>query len=145
MPFPSHWLPSVLTIVEKMDSSENGMNPVTIISLLKEYWPVLNPLSYLLLSGKFIVAMMMISVFDRVETLWEKEKCWLAALLVVRSGGMGLGNLFTAVANHVAPSQVPCHLTVQRIHYTAKSKIIHHQIYKFNKFRDLLLLFLPFL
>ena len=30
---------------------------------------------------KFDVAMMMISVFDRVEkTLWEKRKCWLPAI-----------------------------------------------------------------
>ena len=29
----------------------------------------------------------------------------LCTLLVVRSGGRGHGNLFTAVANHVAPSQ----------------------------------------
>ena len=73
-------------------------------------------------------------------------------LLVVRSGGRGLGNLFTAVVNPVGPSQrlgatrfttavnkfsggrglgndspqpwtsfqVPCHLTLQRIYYTAK-------------------------
>ena len=27
------------------------------------------------------------------------------AILVVRSGGRGLGNLFTGVANHVAPSR----------------------------------------
>ena len=28
-------------------------------------------------------------------------------VLVVRSGGRGLGNLFTAVVNHVAPSRSP--------------------------------------
>ena len=39
--FPSHWLLSHKTIVEKTDSSETGMNPVTmtIISPQKEYWP----------------------------------------------------------------------------------------------------------
>ena len=39
--FPSHWLPSHITIVETMDSNERGMNPVamTIINPRKEYWP----------------------------------------------------------------------------------------------------------
>ena len=38
--FPSYWLLSQLTIVERMDSSERGMNLVamTIINLRKEYW-----------------------------------------------------------------------------------------------------------
>ena len=39
--FPSHWLLSNITIVEKTDSSERGMNPValTINNPRKEYWP----------------------------------------------------------------------------------------------------------
>ena len=38
--FPSHRLLSHITIVEKTDSSERGMNPVamTIINPWKEYW-----------------------------------------------------------------------------------------------------------
>ena len=37
--FPSHWLLSHITIVETIDSSERGMNPVamTIINPRKEY------------------------------------------------------------------------------------------------------------
>ena len=39
--FSSHWLLSHITIVETMDSSERGMNPVAmiIINPRKEYWP----------------------------------------------------------------------------------------------------------
>ena len=39
--FPSHWLVSNRTIVKTMDSSDGGMNPVTmtIINPWKEYWP----------------------------------------------------------------------------------------------------------
>ena len=39
--FPSHWLLCNKTIVEKMDTSEQGINPVamTITKPQKEYWP----------------------------------------------------------------------------------------------------------
>ena len=38
--FPSHWLLSLITIVETNDSGERGMNPVamTIINPRKEFW-----------------------------------------------------------------------------------------------------------
>ena len=41
--FPSHWLLSHITIGETMDSSERGMNTVTmtLINPWKEYWPSL--------------------------------------------------------------------------------------------------------
>ena len=39
--FPSHWQLCHITIVETMDGSERGMNPVatTVINPRKEYWP----------------------------------------------------------------------------------------------------------
>ena len=39
--FPSHWLFSHITTVERMDSGEIGMNPfaMAIINPRKEYWP----------------------------------------------------------------------------------------------------------
>ena len=39
--FPSHWLLSHIIIIETMDNSEKGMNPVamTILNPRKEYWP----------------------------------------------------------------------------------------------------------
>ena len=39
--FPNYWLLSDVTPVETMDSSERGMNPVsmTIVNPRKEYWP----------------------------------------------------------------------------------------------------------
>ena len=43
--------------------------------------------------------------FCSQDAPWMPQAIDICTLVVVRSGGRGLGNLFTAVGNHVAPSQ----------------------------------------